>query len=114
MFGLAIGADALGDLLGALQAGGELAVGLFDMAFEVGQFPAFQGNAGRQVHAHRIDLTPAAQNLIMEVRPGGAPRRPVIADNITLLNPTTPAHVLPELAEMRVSRLDLLVVLHAD
>ena len=42
MLGLATGADALGHLLRALQAGGELPVGLFDVVLEGGQFTALQ------------------------------------------------------------------------
>src|SRR3954467_7994599 len=64
--GFGSGADSLGHLLGALQAGGELAVGLFDMVLEGDQLPAFQCDAGRQIDAHRVGLASAAQHFIMK------------------------------------------------
>ena len=50
----------------------------------------------------------------MKMRAGGASCRPDIADDVALLHPATPAHASAELAEMRVSRRDLLVVLDTD
>src|SRR5262249_51540972 len=70
--------------------------------------------ADRGLHADRVHLRAAADDLVMQMRAGGAAGRADITDDLALTHARAGAHRGDDAAHMRIGRSELGVVADAD
>src|SRR5690606_10604720 len=84
---LAGGKLGAGNLERAVLLLPEKFVDSLSLALEGDEVVSLQHPAGRQAHAHRVDLGAVDHQLVMEVRAGGEARLAEIADDLSLAHP---------------------------